>query len=295
LRLEEATGTLIVKTSPPGARLRIGGKYVGVTPNAVRMEAGQYDMVLSLEGYRDYKSKVSIELKQEREVSVTLEPIVGWLKVKATMKGSPVDADVFVDQEKIGKTPIQKQVQIKSHEVTVKYAGHAKTKTVTVQEGAPTEVSFEFGAEIEAKKEYIAMPEEATGLNIPLSLGFSVGFLWYQGTPMRTNATLGLDVGMRFERLRWLVPGLGLGFQVESPWSVTLRPGVRWFFGSFPLYIRTAGVSALRPIRAWAFLAGFGGEAPLWKHGFLRLEVDASVWSKALVPVEFSLEIGHEF
>ena len=51
----------------------------------------------------------------------------------------------------------------------------------------------------------------------------------------------------------------------------------------------------MTPKPAAGFVAGLGGDIPLWKGGFLGLEMTTSVWSARVVPVEFRLGIGHAF
>jgi len=103
------------------------------------------------------------------------------------------------------------------------------------------------------------------------------------------------EIGFRFAGAPWLVPCLGLAWTVESPVNVTIRPGLRWYFGTFPMYVRTAALAMVTPVQAWAFLGGLGGDVPLWEGGFLRMEVDVAVWSMSVIPVDFALGLGHAF
>lgn len=132
-------------------------------------------------------------------------------------------------------------------------------------------------------------------VRVPVTLSFSEGFAHYDGDTYRTNVGMGLDLGLRFRGAKWLVPSLGLWWTLEKPTNVTLRPGIQWYFGSFPMYVRTALTAMVTSPSAAGFVAGLGGDIPLWKNGFLALEMTTTVWSKKVVPVDLRLGIGHAF
>lgn len=132
-------------------------------------------------------------------------------------------------------------------------------------------------------------------VRIPVSLSASSGIVLYDGRVMRTHVGMGLDAGLRFRALTWMVPTLGVWWTVESPQNVTLRPGVQWYFGSFPLFVRTAVVAMVHPGRKVGLHAGIGGDIPLWKGGFLEVEAATTVWSARVTPVDLRLGIGHVF
>lgn len=134
---------------------------------------------------------------------------------------------------------------------------------------------------------------DARTVRVPVSIALSEGVLRYGDETRRTHVGMEVEVGLRFAAVDWLVPSLGIAWTVERPVAVTLRPGLRWYFGSFPMYLRTAAAAMVTPERSWAFLAGIGGDVPLWRNGFLRLEADVAVWSASVVPVDFVVGIGH--
>ena len=82
---------------------------------------------------------------------------------------------------------------------------------------------------------------------------------------------------------------------LESPHEGTFRPGIQWYFGTFPMYVRTTMMVTLSSNALVAFLTGFGGDIPLWRNGFLALEFQVGVWTKNVVPIDFRFGIGQRF
>jgi hypothetical protein len=52
--------TVIVKSSPDGADIRVDGKYVGSTPSTLRLEPGDHSIVVEKSGYRQWQRTMSV-------------------------------------------------------------------------------------------------------------------------------------------------------------------------------------------------------------------------------------------
>jgi serine/threonine-protein kinase len=66
--------SLSLETRPPGARVRVDGRNVGVTPLTVTpMAVGSHSVELELRGYRVWSSTVSIAAGQRRRITASLE------------------------------------------------------------------------------------------------------------------------------------------------------------------------------------------------------------------------------
>ena len=67
--VEASTGTVDVRTVPPGARVSSGGKSLGgATPTRLRLPAGRYMLSLSLEGYQTLH--VGVEVPEDGTVTI---------------------------------------------------------------------------------------------------------------------------------------------------------------------------------------------------------------------------------
>jgi hypothetical protein len=66
--------TVLVDSTPPGARIRIDGRELGVTPLMVRqMRPGSHTIELRLAGYRPWSQRITVAAGDDRRLSATLE------------------------------------------------------------------------------------------------------------------------------------------------------------------------------------------------------------------------------
>jgi serine/threonine-protein kinase len=66
--------SLAIETRPPGARVRVDGRDVGVTPLTVTpLQPGPHSVELQLQGYRQWSSTVTLAAGQRRRLSASLE------------------------------------------------------------------------------------------------------------------------------------------------------------------------------------------------------------------------------
>lgn len=73
--VEASTGTIDVRTVPPGARVSSGGKPVGdATPTRLRLPAGRYMLSLSLEGYQTLHVGVEVPVDGTVTINERLKP-----------------------------------------------------------------------------------------------------------------------------------------------------------------------------------------------------------------------------
>ena len=112
----------IVSDLVDGARVQIDGVDIGLTPlSGVLVEPGDHQMTISKERYLDYSETISIEGRSvEQGYQAILEP--AWAVV--TLSTEPAGADVLVDGEVVGATPINVEVLQGRRDVTLKLSGH---------------------------------------------------------------------------------------------------------------------------------------------------------------------------
>ncbi len=68
-----SNGTLVVTSTPSGARFYINDTYYGKTPINIELKPGVYDITIKLKGYKDEKEKVAIRPGISAELEVFLE------------------------------------------------------------------------------------------------------------------------------------------------------------------------------------------------------------------------------
>lgn len=104
------------------ARVRIDGVDVGQTPlTGVAVEAGEHQLSISKDRYLDFGETIVIEGRSvEQSFSAELEP--AWATV--SVNTSPSGADVLVDGELVGVTPLNAEIIQGQRELVLKLAGH---------------------------------------------------------------------------------------------------------------------------------------------------------------------------
>lgn len=112
----------IVSTNIEGARVQIDGVDIGQTPLAdVPVEAGDHQMTITLDRYLDFGQPITIEGRSVRQsFEASLEP--AWATLSFTT--TPAGADVIVDGEVFGTTPLNAEILQGQRDVTLKLTGH---------------------------------------------------------------------------------------------------------------------------------------------------------------------------
>ena len=68
------TGTLDLKSDPPGAEIVIGGKSYGRTPGAITLPAGQHQLTLKSPSPKDFKDRtLTITIMAGKPTRLTLD------------------------------------------------------------------------------------------------------------------------------------------------------------------------------------------------------------------------------
>ena len=305
-------GGLAVASDPPGASILMDERPTGKTTPATFavLKPGVHVIRLTLEAHGDVVERATVKRGEKTTVNVKMPPRTGLLKVTATFAdAAPCEGELSVDGQPVGTTPWKGEVLAKRHDVAVTCGGRTATQSVTVEHNQAQVVTLEVrgngpdaGALSPSPREAVEVtqPVEPEGtaeraVTVPVSLSFIEGFAWYDGGAQRTAVGLEAGFALRFRKAAWIRPGLALGWTVEPPANCTVRAGLQWFFGPVPVFVRTAAAVLVTPTRAWGFVAGVGGDVPLWKDGFLTLEANATVWSRNVVPIDFRVGVGHAF
>lgn len=68
------SGSVWMATRPPGAAVWLAGKKLGLTPNRFELPAGDHEILLTLDGYRDLPVSLAVEPGAEMDFELELAP-----------------------------------------------------------------------------------------------------------------------------------------------------------------------------------------------------------------------------
>jgi eukaryotic-like serine/threonine-protein kinase len=129
--MESLAKGLYVTSQPPGADVFINGaKQSGQTPVTLPLAAGQYNLVLRLQGYEPYAGSAQVKDNKQTELAVTLNERssnghVAWAQVHS----NPAGAEILLDGDSTGKlTPARIEVPIGIHTITLRLDGYKVEK-----------------------------------------------------------------------------------------------------------------------------------------------------------------------
>jgi len=143
--LESLVQGIYVSSRPPGADVFVNGqKQTGKTPLKLPIAPGQYDLVVSLEGYENHSEQVQIKDNIQTQLDVTLTQRSyhpAWVNVETR----PPGAEILIDGKPTGKfAPARVEMTAGDHWVSFNLNGFRPIKKfVGVQEGQTVEVNAE--------------------------------------------------------------------------------------------------------------------------------------------------------
>ena len=138
IQLEPADGKLVVKTSPTGARVMIGKRYIGQTPLEVALAPTTPHVIqLSKAGYEDAFRTIQIQSAKEETMSVTLQAIKGTVHFSV----QPSGAKLFVNGQSVGKVPKRMDLLATAQKIEIRKKGYQPYQTrITPRPGFPQEI-----------------------------------------------------------------------------------------------------------------------------------------------------------
>ncbi|MDP7036372.1 MAG: PEGA domain-containing protein [Candidatus Marinimicrobia bacterium] len=141
IALTPAFGTLNVKTMPTNAEVRLDGQSRGFSPLVLNeLPSGNYHLNLSKNLYQTIDREILIEDGKSLDLDLNLEARSGTL----TITGSPLGADIFANDEKIGNIPMKNyRIAEGMIELTVRASNyHSQTEFIEVQRDQNFQHSF---------------------------------------------------------------------------------------------------------------------------------------------------------
>jgi len=132
ISLESLAKGLYITSDPPGADVFINGaKQSGQTPVTLPLAAGQYNLVLRLQGYDPYVGSVQVKENVQTQLNTKLNERshihIAWAQVSS----DPAGAEIFVDGNSTGIfTPARVELPAGTHTVTLKLSGYRPAKRI---------------------------------------------------------------------------------------------------------------------------------------------------------------------
>ncbi len=225
--LSTRVGSVVVVSTPAGARVTVDGEPRGSTPTApIRVPAGEVTIFVSADAYRDETRRVRVASGASATVTVTLERdlgAVGALRLESTLP----DVQVTIDDVVVGSTPLATTVPLApgDHLLVAERAGYrTDRRTISVVLGAEqtVRVALEPDPAVPGGQLTLALPAVPARLTID------------GGEPRAATPTVELPLGRHRlaveveEREAWHGE---ITLTTEEPAS--LRPELAWQGGSF--------------------------------------------------------------
>ena len=129
-------------TTGNDAQIFDNGNLLGTSKWQGRLEAGDHKIEVKKISHRTVAKNISLENGEKRMISIeSPTPIYGALEITS----SPSDADVYIDGDKIGKTPfINSTILVGEHNVELKRNGYkTEFETVIIKENETHRISKE--------------------------------------------------------------------------------------------------------------------------------------------------------
>ncbi len=115
-----------------GATIKIDGEIKGTLPASITLPPGKYQILIEKEGYNSFTDMLTIEEKSTRTMMINLVKIEepkGRLLVTADMD----NADVEIDKESKGRTPVLLEMKPGNYLVVVKYQEYKYQQIVEIK------------------------------------------------------------------------------------------------------------------------------------------------------------------
>jgi hypothetical protein len=142
--LESLTKGLLITTRPPGAEVFVKGAIQpGRTPMTLPLAAGQFDLVVRLNGYEPYAGEAQVKDNSQTVMDLELKPRalphVAWAQVNTTPRG----AEIIVDGSSTSQfSPARVQIPSGTHTLVMKLPGYQPSKrAIDVSEGGTVTVT----------------------------------------------------------------------------------------------------------------------------------------------------------
>lgn len=151
--LPSSPGAIDVVSYPAGAAVYLDGTLKGTTPSAgaytiSNVAVGSHTVRVSMSGYQDYTTSVTVSGATTSHVTATLQPAPVTSAGSIEVTSSPSGAEIYIDNAYKGITPLTVDgIAAGSHTVMLAHSGYSDwTTSVQVGAGSTASVSASLAA-----------------------------------------------------------------------------------------------------------------------------------------------------
>jgi formylglycine-generating enzyme required for sulfatase activity len=136
--LQPADGRLAITSTPPGATVLAGSRYVGQTPLTIALASNTvHALSISKTGYATSTRRVNLKAGEDKALTITLEGRQGIVRFMVT----PADVELAVDGRTIGRPPASMRMLAVEHQLEISKPGYATHRsTITPRPGFDQEI-----------------------------------------------------------------------------------------------------------------------------------------------------------
>ncbi|MGV3524604.1 MAG: PEGA domain-containing protein [Candidatus Sericytochromatia bacterium] len=124
----QSRGAIELLSQPAGAEVVIQGQYQGQTPLKLQLAEGAYVVTYRLKGHAERERRVVVLAHETQRDQVELTPASPQVPprgpVPLHINTEPSGAEVYLDGQLLGLTPLQHQIDIKGHKLRLQKAGY---------------------------------------------------------------------------------------------------------------------------------------------------------------------------
>lgn len=115
-------GQLVIDSMTDGAKVYVDGNLVGKTPikKPIPLKPGKHKLKATKAGHSTLELEFKIKARKKLEMMVELLPFSGLVKFSANIDG----AEVYVDNQLIGHTPLVRDVVAGDHKIMILKEGY---------------------------------------------------------------------------------------------------------------------------------------------------------------------------
>jgi len=137
LKLEKLPGRLQIETPAP-ARVSVNGREVGEAPGEFELAPGKHRISIAAARYQPFAAEVEIEGAGKTQ-SFAPQLVPNWAEVNVTSE--PTGAQVLIDGEPLGTTPLKTNVIAGNHPIELRLDGFKPwTTDIQIKAGEPISV-----------------------------------------------------------------------------------------------------------------------------------------------------------
>lgn len=186
VRLNSIMAELAIETQTKDSEIILNGERKGTGKWKGKLQPGLYRVDVQKQGYKPFSQSISLD---KNEVKTMLVPELAAILGGVSIDYSPIDADVLIDGNNVGQTPIVlKDLIVGQHKIVLRKQGYEDYNgTFTVAEGKITELKGSLSTAKTVAKE-TKVPEKKSEIDYPVSgeingydyvdLGLPSGTLW---------------------------------------------------------------------------------------------------------------------